>query len=222
MKIVMISDTHGMHGWIKDLPEGDVIVHAGDISMRGYKNQVLDFLAWFESLKQYKHKIFIAGNHDFFFEHFPKDVPAIIPPNVTYLEDSGVCIDNVNFWGSPISPWFHSWAFNRYRGEIIKKHWDLIPDTTDFLIVHGPPYRILDKVDNHYNAEQNVGCKDLKNRIFQLPNLKVVATGHIHEAAGFEEVNNIKVINASMVDGDYKIGNKPYIVDMETLIVTQP
>lgn len=34
LKIVCISDTHGMHRKMK-IPEGDVLVHAGDITMKG-------------------------------------------------------------------------------------------------------------------------------------------------------------------------------------------
>ena len=63
MKILHISDTHGKHQLLKDLPEADVIVHTGDITEDGTEEEVKDFIEWF-GLLPYKHKIFIAGNHD--------------------------------------------------------------------------------------------------------------------------------------------------------------
>jgi hypothetical protein len=58
-------------------------------------------------------------------------------PTVIYLNDSGVEIDGLKFWGSPVQPYFHNWAFNRI-GDDICKHWELIPLDTDILITHGP------------------------------------------------------------------------------------
>jgi predicted phosphodiesterase len=66
MKFLALSDTHGKHRLLKDLPEADVIIHAGDVS-RNNDHSVQDFLNWFSKL-DYSHRIFIAGNHDRFFE----------------------------------------------------------------------------------------------------------------------------------------------------------
>ena len=66
MKFVFISDTHCRHHFVK-LPKGDVLIHAGDISHKGSREEVIDFLQWF-SKQEFQYKIFIAGNHDFFFE----------------------------------------------------------------------------------------------------------------------------------------------------------
>ena len=65
MKIVLISDTHGLHDKIL-LPQGDMIIHAGDVSNKGTYGEVTSFLHWFKNLP-FKHKVFIAGNHDFIF-----------------------------------------------------------------------------------------------------------------------------------------------------------
>jgi predicted phosphodiesterase len=64
MKFIAISDTHGLHAQLR-LPKGDVLLHAGDVCSRGTEKEVLNFLAWF-SEQDYKYKIFIAGNHDFY------------------------------------------------------------------------------------------------------------------------------------------------------------
>ena len=140
MKIVAISDTHGLHKQLQ-LPKGDLLLHAGDVSARGHKKQIRQFLKWFAE-QDFEHKVFIAGNHDFYFEQASKkEVLELIPEGVTYLNDSGVTINGVHIWGSPVQPWFHDWAFNRQRGSDIEQHWELIPTSTDILLTHGPPLR---------------------------------------------------------------------------------
>jgi Icc-related predicted phosphoesterase len=215
MKIVFISDTHGLHGYFKSLPDGDMIIHAGDISSTGTKNQVLNFLTWYSSLP-YKYKIFIAGNHDFIFEKDPDFIKNNLPENLIYLENSEIIIENIKFYGSPISPFFHNWAFNVSRGPEIQKYWDMIPVDVNVLITHGPPYNILDKVNNTFhNVEQNVGCKDLKNHIFKLKDLKVMAFGHIHEAAGYTQIDDMLFFNASSVDEHYVMKHDPIVIEID-------
>lgn len=208
MKFVIISDTHGQHKNLT-LPKGDVIIHAGDISQRGKESEILDFLNWFKDL-DFKHKIFIAGNHDFFFEETPeKDIQNIIPENIIYLCDSGVEVENIRIWGSPISPWFYDWAFNRHRGEQIDHHWQLIPLDTDILITHGPAFGQLDKT----TRGENVGCKDLLHAIESIKP-KVHICGHIHEGYGQTTSSKTKFINASVLDEKYKLKNAPITFDM--------
>ena len=66
MKIVIISDTHNQHEKLT-IPKGDMIIHCGDVSGRGWYEEVRQFCNWFGEL-DFKYKIMIAGNHDFFFE----------------------------------------------------------------------------------------------------------------------------------------------------------
>lgn len=208
MKFVAISDTHCRHRSIK-LPKADVIIHAGDLSNKGEKVEVVDFLDWFGEL-DYTHKIFIAGNHDFYFEREKKKkIEDIIRGNVTYLNDSGVTINGINIWGSPVTPWFFNWAFNRERGKPIQKHWQMIPEDTDLLIVHGPPYGILDQVIN----ERHVGCRDLLERL-KVVKPKVVVTGHVHESYGVMKQSGIKFINASILNESYELVNKPIVFEL--------
>jgi len=155
MQILTLSDTHGLHRRIGKIPDADVVIHAGDISNVGEEHQVEDFLKWFSALP-HQHKIFIAGNHDFFFERETTSyIQKFIPENVIYLNDSACEINGVNFWGSPITPEFMNWAFNRKRGNEIAKHWKLIPKNTDVLITHGPPFGKLDTNANNYKT----GCE---------------------------------------------------------------
>lgn len=211
LKIVFISDTHGFHADL-NLPTGDMIIHAGDISKRGHLSEVLDFLAWYESL-DFKYKIFIAGNHDFFFEEsMTEEIERIIPNGIIYLNDTGIDIEGISIWGSPVSPRFFDWAFNRDRGAHIKSHWDLIPNKTDILITHGPPLNILDRTIRG----DLVGCEDLTNAVKRI-NPRVHVFGHIHEAYGVIEQAKTKFINASVLDVKYKLVNPPVELNFNLL-----
>lgn len=226
MKIVTISDTHGRHDKLA-LPKGDVLVCAGDITRKGSFEEVRDFLRWF-SATDFKHRIFTAGNHDFCLdkEWVPRTMKGgqrfnsyvrslrtsgekiTIPDNVIYLNDSGLTIDHVNFWGSPVTPFFHDWAFNRNYDEI-KKHWDLIPVGTDVLITHGPPRRILDKTVHG----DIVGCPHLHNIICDIkPKFHIF--GHIHEGYGILAEGETTFVNASVLNEDYRLCNAPIEIEI--------
>ncbi|MFL5741841.1 MAG: metallophosphoesterase family protein [Flavisolibacter sp.] len=208
MRFVAISDTHNLHHPMR-LPAGDVLVHAGDITLKGTRDEVMVFLDWFEQQK-FKHKIFIAGNHDFIMEQMKEsDLKKIIPSNVIYLSDSGINIHGINIWGSPITPWFYNWAFNRHRGPEIQKHWKLIPAGTELLVTHGPVYGFLDMVVD----ETHVGCQDLLRTVLTIQP-KVHLFGHIHESYGNIKRSGIRFINASQVNEHYQLVNQPVVFDL--------
>lgn len=211
MKFVTIADTHGQHSDLR-LPPGDVLIHAGDISMKGEKDEVANFLTWFTK-QDFEYKILIAGNHDFYFEReSEEDIQQILPQNVIYLKDSLVTIKGLNIWGSPITPWFFNWAFNRHRGDPIKRHWDLIPADIDILITHGPTFRTLDT----NSKKQHAGCKDLFNKIQEVKP-KVHICGHIHESYGTVNKYGITFINASVLNEKYELVNNPIEFELEYL-----
>ena len=221
MRILAISDTHNKHlqipsRFIENADNSvDTIVHAGDVSSRGYKGEIIDFLKWYNELN-FKNKILIAGNHDFFFEEGkPEDIAAMLAeyPNITYLNDSGVEIDGVKFWGSPVQPWFYNWAFNR-KGTDICKHWDMIPNDTDILIVHGGPKGV--GYLNLTMEGKDVGCPYLFYKLSELKNLSLFVQGHIHEGNGvFRFADGAAFVNASVLNRRYEIQNRPYIVTLD-------
>ena len=125
-QIVCISDTHGRHESVV-VPNGDILVHSGDCTNKGLAHEVAEFLTWLEG-QPHPAKVLIAGNHDFLFEQEPKQAERLLrelAPSVAYLNDSGVAVAGLKFWGSPVQPWFYDWAFNRHRGAEIQGHWDL-------------------------------------------------------------------------------------------------
>ncbi|MBK7505392.1 MAG: metallophosphatase domain-containing protein [Bacteroidetes bacterium] len=209
MTITTISDTHSLHRRIKNIPMADVLIHAGDVSTYGEEHQILDFLNWFSN-QPHQYKIFIAGNHDFFFEREnEKYIQKHIPTNVIYLNDSGCEINGTHFYGSPITPEFMDWAFNKKRGAEINKHWKKIPSNTDILITHGPPFGKLDTNANQYKT----GCDDLLKTVEKIKP-KYHIFGHIHEAYGMLETNATTFINASILDEHYKIKNSPIVFEI--------
>jgi len=194
------------------IPDGDVLVHCGDISNVGRHDQILDFLAWFTS-HPHKYKVFIGGNHDFGLQTKHAQVEealANLPEGVYYLEDSGVEIEGVKFWGLPWTPKFYNWAFMTWtREEAIEKA-ALIPDDTEVLISHGPPFDCLDLV---IYGGYSVGCPELALRAMQIPSLKLHAFGHIHEQYGTEVIKDILHVNASICTLGYTPTNDPIVVE---------
>lgn len=212
MKIVCISDTHEMHHLV-ELPEGDILVHAGDFTGRGNHNAIENFARWLNQTK-FKHIVVIAGNHDLSFQDsmWAADLLYTYCPRINYLEDSGVTIGNLKFWGSPWQPEFHNWAFNLPRGKALADKWAKIPEDTNVLITHGPPYGIRDKVRAEFNPSSGepLGCLDLYNKVITLPDLKLHVFGHIHDGYGQEG----KYVNAAICDERYKPSNKPIVVEL--------
>jgi predicted phosphodiesterase len=210
MRIVLISDTHGLHHRMPPLPDGDLLIHAGDCTNRGAVDEVGEFLDWFGG-RPHPHKILIAGNHDFLFERDAPRAESMVPTNVTYLRDSGLTVDGVSIWGSPWQPWFYDWAFNLERGEEIAAKWRLIPDHTDILVTHGPPHGILDQTAGR--PPQAVGCEALSARLAELPRVKFHVFGHIHEAYGRVVRDGREYLNASICDLRYRPVNHPLVVE---------
>ena len=212
MKIVLISDTHGRHREVT-VPNGDILIHSGDFSGRGNPYEVEDFLEWFTS-QPHTNKIFIAGNHDLSFEDKPawlKDMLDKLAPNIFYLEDSLVTIDEIKFYGSPWQPEFHDWAFNLVRGPELAKKWAKIPLDTNVLITHGPAYSYLDYT---IFSHQNAGCHDLLEKIQEVKP-QIHTCGHIHHSHGSKYDQYTTYFNASICDERYQPTNKPWIVDLD-------
>ena len=212
MKIVAISDTHNQLRNIK-VPHGDVLIHAGDFTMNGTANEIREFNHEL-SLLPHAHKIVIAGNHDINFEMEPVESRKLLT-NAIYLEDSGVEIGGVKFWGSPWQPQFYDWAFNLERGLPLKEKWQQIPSDTDVLITHGPPKEILDEAPRKGILNYlNVGCKNLREEVLYRIQPKYHVFGHIHNGYGYKFFGNINFINASILNERYKIENKPIIFNI--------
>lgn len=221
IKLVAISDTHNRHKEIT-IPECDVLIHCGDYSYKGHDEEIEKFYTWFND-QPARYLISIQGNHELGYEKDPAKANRIIKKvcgRVNLLNDSGCTIEGVNYWGSPVTPWFYDWAYNRARNDaemlhrhvgLIKPHWDLIPKSTDVLITHGPPYDILDLCPDG----RIVGCEDLLDAVKRVkPDLHFF--GHIHHSYGEKHVDGTSFYNVATCDEKYMATNKPVVVEYLT------
>lgn len=249
MKVVLISDTHTRHKHLTSkgtgpiLPEGDLLIHAGDFSSVGQKGEVESFLKWIDQQSSnYTYgTVFIAGNHDrsfdpkFFreyedsdlwgdFSHLKKptwlrNILSDFEPgrsSITYLENQEIEINGLKVWGSPVTPWFYGekWAFNKQRGKDIKEVWDQIPAGTDIVVTHGP---VVGRLDYIPSSSEYVGCQELRNKIEEIKPILHVC-GHIHEGYGESMVGGTVYVNASTCDRFYDPVNRPVVVEIDTKI----
>ena len=199
MNILHLSDTHNHHRDLGNMPEADVLVHSGDFTMAGSDMEVLDFLEWFCDLP-YKHKIFIAGNHDDCMMDATLDG---LPCNVHYLHDSGITIDGVSFYGVPMLAEF-------VDGEMkLMERYDLIPDKVDVLITHRAPLGILDST----NSKIHYGSSLLLDRLKSVKP-KMHLFGHTHDAYGITNWNVITFSNAAVADDMYNICHAPQLLKL--------
>ena len=208
MKIWHISDTHMNHDQL-EIPAGcDLVVHSGDASNWAdpYRNEseMRAFIDWFSTLP-IPRKIFVPGNHDTSVDKglVPRDL--IEHRGITLLIDQGVEIEGLRFWGTPWTPRFGNWSWMVDRGTINRK-WEQIPDDTDVLISHGPPYGVLDATYNHQNKVELVGCSALAKRVTKIEP-RLMMFGHVHSTddirnAGIREISGYRTrfSNASCCD----------------------
>jgi len=219
-RITFLSDTHTKHDKLNGfLPGGDVLLHSGDLTGRGYITEIENFMKWYDNINNYDTKVFIAGNHDFGFENDAEKVKGLLTgyKTIEYLQDDLLMVGEdydtmIKIWGTPWQPEFHNWAFNLPRGEKLKEKWDMIPVNTDILITHGPPFGKLDYVP--YDSV-NVGCEELMKRVEEIKP-KIHVFGHIHEGYGYVFDGNTHFINAAVLNGRYEFRNKPITVDWDS------
>jgi predicted phosphodiesterase len=206
MRIVLISDTHGLHRKVK-VPGGDLLIHAGDFTFDSKPPSVVsDFNGWLGTLP-HRHRVVIPGNHEFVLEE-PRNRGAI--SNATLLIDTGVEVEGVSIWGSPVTP-LYGGAFGKSNPEDRKRHWAQIPEGLDILITHGPPFAIL---DHGGSEERREGCPQLLEAVFRaLPRVHVF--GHIHHGYGTLRTSDTLFVNASLMGEDGSLGRKPVVIDLE-------
>ena len=207
LKIVALSDTHGRRPWFK-IPDGDVLIHAGDMTLRGCLDEVVKFNDFLGTLP-HPHKIIVAGNHDLCFETHTAECRSRLT-NGVYLQDESVTIQGVKFYGSPWQPTFRDMAFNLPRGKEIQSKWDLIPPDTDVLITHGPPYGRGDQT----LFSGAVGCRDLFQTVERL-DIPLHIFGHIHEAAGQSVNGKTLFANVSVCNILYLPIQRPFVHEMK-------
>ena len=206
MRIVLISDTHGLHRQL-EVPNGDLLIHAGDFTLNSKPPSIVsDFNSWLGSLP-HRYKIIIPGNHEFILEE-QRNRGAIT--NAILLVDSGVEIEGLKIWGSPATP-LYGGAFGKSRPEDRKKLWASIPEGLDILVTHTPPFAILDHASP---SERREGCPKLLEAVFRaMPRIHVF--GHIHAGYGTRRTSDTVFVNASLLGDSGKLDREPIVIDLQ-------
>jgi Icc-related predicted phosphoesterase len=214
MQCVAVSDFHMCD---VDTPPADLLIVGGDMTYKGTPYELEWFTKWLDRQPQ-KHKVWIAGNHELGLEDAPDAAQRIAQEtNSIYLNDSATEIEGVTIFGSPITPWFFDWAFNRHRGKDIQKHWDKIPEGLDILVTHGPPFGFLDMTPRN----GRVGCGQLLETLeglMQPPRFHIF--GHIHAGYGRDTLTRkdgqvVELMNVSICDEQYKAVNAPIVFEIK-------
>ena len=212
MRLVLTSD---LHGHLPEVQTCDVLLIAGDVCP--IENHKLDFQAdwlrwrfipWLRRTPA-RHRIVIAGNHDFLFYERPASIRELDWPG-PYLRDSGCEFEGIQFWGTPWANELPGWPFTAPE-EVLKSWWDCIPVETQVLMVHGPPHGYGDTVIGSRTGDQlHVGSTTLDQTLGRLTNLKLVVFGHIHEGYGvYRHSTGVPLVNASLMDVGYHPVNPP-------------
>ena len=211
MQIVAISDTHGKHDQV-DIPDCDVLVHAGDFTMAGTLGEVSKFADWMCALPA-AYKIVIAGNHDFAMAGVVGK-ELLRERGITYLQDEATSIEGLQFYGSPWVPQFGQWAFMKARDELATV-WARIPSDTDVLVTHGGPHGLMDEAPREGGGSEKVGCAYLLEHVRRVrPRLHIF--GHIHEGYGMVADDDRLSCNAAICDGAYRPVNAPWSIELDS------
>jgi Icc-related predicted phosphoesterase len=209
-----------------EMPPADVLVIAGDWTMRGSLEEVIAFNADLLKIKDnYKQIFVLAGNHDLLAET-NRSMARIFLTAATYVEDESFDIFGYKAYASPWVPFCGDWAFQILNNNMANYVWNNIPDDTEILITHSPPYGILDTEPiewvNEWKApapedEDMVHLGDciLRGRVEQLEHLKYHVFGHIHGGYGKKKIGKVTYINCSSLKRDYCTLNKPVVITLK-------
>lgn len=225
LRFVCISDTHNHHNHLlKDCPAGDVLIHTGDFTGVGRKEEMESFEKFLDEAP-FKYKVIIAGNHDicmdkeFYnewykrFSHKEKvnsdEEIKKIESKCFYLKDKEINIEGIRIYGSPYQPYFFNWAFNLQRGPELSFEWNKIPINIDILLTHGPPIGRGDIT----GGSSHQGDVDLLEHIKYRVHPIIHIFGHFHEGHGISYDGSCVYINSSIVDDRYIVNYKPIVFD---------
>lgn len=218
MKIVALSDTHCQHDKLV-VPEGDLLLHAGDATYMGTLREMSDFARWF-AYQPHANKVYVPGNHDWMMQRKPEEGRKLFESlGVTVLIDQEITIEGIRLYGSPHQPTFCDWAFNLPRnGPELKAKWDMIPEGLDVLITHGPPHKILDTEPGCFqpNGDTNIGDELLTAKLAKMrhpPRMHVM--GHIHGGHGQKHTDETKSFNVAICDPSYNPINPITVIDYD-------
>jgi len=219
IRIVAVSDTHGYHRDI-EIPDGDVLIHAGDITMDGEVDVILDFVRWLVELP-HQHKIVVPGNHDRCLDISQPKYDGAAPrmfelserASVHYLVDASRTLEvrgeKIKVYGAPWVPNLRGWAFWDRNYD----KFEYAPRDIDLLVTHAPPFGIR---DGHAEAgkDWHIGSRHIARYLNRCPMFKTHIFGHVHGGYGMEQKGEILFANACTCDRHYDPVNPALVIDI--------
>ncbi|KAF9036921.1 Metallo-dependent phosphatase [Hymenopellis radicata] len=225
-RFVCISDTHSRVP--ASLPDGDVLIHAGDLTAWGTPKEIYTSIDWLKSCP-HRVKLVIAGNHDLILDpsvlsDFAKETESLkvflrhqdqIDAGIYYLEHESNTIEVPNgkrwkVYGSPSSPVYrYAGSFQYDSPTSADALYQAIPEDTEILLTHTPPRGILDIT----RKKKAVGCEALARRMPELVACRLHVFGHIHEGHGTLVDKPGRQPRVS-VNAAFPIQKRPIVVDL--------
>jgi Icc-related predicted phosphoesterase len=201
-----LSDTHELHRDL-DVPHGDILIHAGDLSMMSRSlSAIEDLNDWLGELP-HSFKICVPGNHDYWLEKNPSRRSLL--SNATILVNETIKIHRLKVWGSPVTPLLDG-AFGISSAVDRRQLYSQIPEDTDIVVSHGPPYGIL---DGDFESGFHSGCREVLDAIMRIKP-KLVVFGHVHGAYGLFQTDETTFVNAALFDAYGDLSKTPIVLKM--------
>ncbi len=220
-RVVVLSDTHNEHKYVQ-VPDGDVVIHAGDALVHGSWEELDAFLKWFRKLP-HPHKIYVPGNHDGEVELLSSHAPRVCASyGVEVLIGKETQVNGLRIFGAPWSR-FRDSALRRperrakhsafaIHPDVIGEKWAQIPEGLDVLVTHVPPQGVLDQVSDGVH----IGCPKLLERVVEVAP-RYHFFGHVHEAQGGMSVSASGATtwhNVAVCDRRYLPVGIPTVLDL--------
>jgi len=205
IRVVLISDTHELHREL-DVPDGDILIHCGDTGMMSRSLAAIeDFDDWLGGLP-HKVKLLVPGNHEFVLEN-PGRRGLIT--NATVLVNESVTVMGLRIWGSPTTPLVDG-AFGLISDRHRARLYEQIPNDTNIVVTHGPPYGVLDQAPG---SEYHAGCRQLLAAMQRVkPRLHVF--GHAHGCFGMMDTPETLFANVALLGSDGSLSNPAVVLQM--------
>lgn len=260
MRIVIISDLHGYLPEIPRcdllLICGDICPVENHNVLFQQEWLATKFVEWINRYAPDIEVVFIAGNHDKVFERYP--LPDETAKVATYLQDSSCEVKDLKIYGTPWSQKIGKWAFSlgekklgnpnftldqdgdKHRinyhyvqaGYTLENRFALIPDDTDILLTHIPPWGVADnrydspeietfipyedfeqELKDYKNFENHWGSPSLRRRVAVVEPV-IHAFGHVHTSSGIWKEDRTSFVNAACLDNDYNPKGSIQIIDI--------
>jgi len=218
MKLVILSDNHSNYDF--EVPDGDVLIHAGDFSYMGRNEEIIEFTEWMKSQDKFDYRLWVPGNHEVGIEkNYQYYVDFIeAESNSICIHNKEIEIDGLKFMGTGNTPTFGRWAFMKDDDQR-KRYWEIAPDDIDVLVTHGPPFGLLDTIDVSGNSEK-LGCIHLRKYIERVKP-KLACWGHIHGSGGsvmplkhWDGEDDTMCVNASVLNEGYELVRQPIVIEV--------